>query len=156
MLRTSLLALALVTVAACGGKAPATSTVTSEPEATPGAHAEHHPDLPPAMAAFHDRMAPLWHAAPGPQRTADTCAAARELVELGGGIATADAPAGVTEPGWTDGVSRFRDALGALADDCRDHEGAELARTFAQVHGYFHDLMGMIPGAMPHEGHDGH
>lgn len=70
------LSLALL-VTACGGAPPATPTTPTGAEA--GEH--HHDDSgqPAPVRAFHDTLAPLWHADKGPDRIAKTCAQAKTL-----------------------------------------------------------------------------
>src|SRR5262245_449596 len=56
----------VVAIAACGGKKPATSTTTHDDHAMDGEHKGEHEGLPPTVTAFHDKLAPLWHADAGP------------------------------------------------------------------------------------------
>src|SRR5678815_1529463 len=73
MMKTTLSALLLA--AACGGGArtvPPTPTPQQQP-VTPA------PASKAAIDAFHDVLAPLWHAPESPERVAHTCAAVASM-----------------------------------------------------------------------------
>ena len=79
MSRTLTFAL-LICAAACGGKsrpaaAPATASEHAHEGSGSGAMQEEHAGMPAELTAFHDLLAPHFHAADGPQRLQDTCAA---------------------------------------------------------------------------------
>jgi len=64
-----IIALALAVATACGGNKDS----DSKPEAD---HHEHEMEnMSPALARFHDLLAPLWHAPPGTARVQSTCEA---------------------------------------------------------------------------------
>jgi hypothetical protein len=134
------IALALApTALGCGAATPAASpaNATTEETATAGTGAghghrhgasgepgKHHKDLPPALDAFHDRLAPVWHSTPGTERIAKACAEAKDL------RAKSDATADVE---LIDAVTKMEAACGA--EGRRDVESA-----LSAVHDRFHVL----------------
>jgi hypothetical protein len=107
----------------------------AKPEAKPGS-GEHHEmaNMPPAVNAFHEVLAPLWHAPKGDQRMTDTCAAIAGLQSGAAAVGSAklaNAPALV-------------DAVGGLAAVCSatPRDAAKFDAAFAKVHDAFHSLMG--------------
>jgi hypothetical protein len=145
MVRTLLVSTVLV-AAACGAKRPATSTVASEPSAPAKAPpAGDQPALLPAVTAFHDKLAPLWHAAPGPERTKDTCASATELGTLAEDVEHASLPAAVDATKWSTEAGKLHTALGELASDCATTHGANLPTLFETVHQDFHGVIELLP-----------
>ena len=95
MMRTLTVALlfSLGLTAACGGKDKGTSTTPGTGSAATGtAGGNAHEGLPPEMQAFHDVLAPRWHAAQGPQRLTDTCSAVPQFKSTADAIAVATPP----------------------------------------------------------------
>jgi hypothetical protein len=148
-----------VVVAACGGKSsPATTTTTTEGHDHAGhegheGHEEHleHPELTPEMTAFHDVLAPLWHAEAGPQRMADTCAAVDNMRGLGEQV-IAHPPATVDETAWVNEGSFLQNTLNELEASCANNgepdEGVlTFDAAFERVHEAFHAIMGLLPKA---------
>lgn len=140
------LALALAAaVAACGGKsAPKTSTVVHSDEM----HAQHD-GLPPEVAAFHDRLAPLYHAEPGKARTEETCAAVPDFNALVDNLGRAPAPPTVDATAWGEHVGTLRGSVGELAADC-GNGAAGFDAKFETLHDSFHALIEMLPEAEEH------
>src|SRR5215213_7130056 len=83
--------LALATIA-CGGAQPAAPAPPAANEQHEIAGEEHHAGTAPAISAFHDVLAPLWHADAGAMRTDDTCAAIPRFRDLAGDIITTVPP----------------------------------------------------------------
>lgn len=147
----SILFAILIVAAGCGGKSAEPTTPAPAPEggehAGHGAEHEHeggHPELTPEMHAFHDQLAPLWHAEPGPQRQADTCDSIPTLEQGVASIAAAPVPAGVDGATWTGAVGALDTSLDELQTSCA---GAEFDATFSTVHDRFHALMDLLPKA---------
>ena len=114
MTRWLVLALAL---SACGGKSP------PPPSAAPAKD---------AVAAFHDILAPLWHAEEGPQRVRDTCNAVAEMQTRAQAIADArkdQASASLVQ------------AVTELGKECGGGQ-AEFSEKLAAVHEAFHAVGG--------------
>nr|HEX4315145.1 hypothetical protein [Kofleriaceae bacterium] len=119
--------LAIVVVAACG----TSDSKPTEPKHEDGKHeeAEHHEmAMPPALDAFHKILAPHWHAAPGDQRTTDTCNAIPDFTR---GAATV-------------GAAPLVDAVTGLADACAasPRDPAKFDAAFQKVHEAFHAQLG--------------
>ncbi|MEZ4367898.1 MAG: hypothetical protein R2939_16705 [Kofleriaceae bacterium] len=149
----TLLGLALVMIG-CGGAARPTSTGPgAAPEAAPPpppapaedeAHA--HPDLPPALAAFHDVLAPRWHMEPGPARFEATCEAIDDLVEASDAVKGAPPPATVEAEAWAAAADELETGVVVVAMVCEDGS-AQFDEAFASLHDDFHRLLGLLEGA---------
>jgi hypothetical protein len=133
----------VVAAAACGGKSkPATSTVE---------HADHmqgkgdHGALPPTVAAFHDKLSPLWHAEPGAARVESTCGANGELDQLLEDVEQAGAPEGVDAAAWGERVTALRTSWSALGDDCVGNGSKDFDAKFGAAHDDFHALIELLP-----------
>ncbi len=136
MIRTIALALVL---AACGGKSS-----TPAPAPHTEAEGEHHEmeKMPPELVKFHDVLAPRWHAAKGPQRMTDTCAAIPDFKAAIVGIASAVPPAGTDATEWNNGTAELSQAVDGLDKTCQAHDAAAFEDAFLKVHQGFHHLMG--------------
>jgi hypothetical protein len=105
------------------------------PAAEPGSASEHHmPAMSPALDAFHKLLAPLWHAAPGEQRMADTC-------QLANGFQQDAARVGNETAG---GAPELIAAVKGLVDACAANPRtlAAFDAAFAKVHDAFHGMLG--------------
>ena len=114
MTRWLVLVLALA-LSACGGKSPPPSAPAKD-----------------AVAAFHDILAPLWHAEEGPQRVRDTCNAVAEMQTRAQAVADArkdQASASLVQ------------AVTELAKECGGSQ-AEFPEKLAAVHEAFHAVSG--------------
>lgn len=107
--------------------------------------------MPPVLAKFHDTLAPRWHAAQGPQRMADTCAALPELHRDAEAIAAAEAPKQGDPVAWSMGGKKLTEAVAALGATCRSKDADAFEPAFARVHETFHGLMEAAGG---HDGDD--
>ena len=54
-------------------------------------HHHMHDQFPKDVDAFHSVLAPIWHSAPGQERTQNACSKASEMEGLAKGIRTSDA-----------------------------------------------------------------
>lgn len=150
MIRTLTFAL-LISAAACGGKdkgAPATPASHEHPGEGSGEMMEHE-NLSPEMKAFHDLLAPRWHAAKGPQRMQDTCSAIEQFKASADAVAKATPPIPANADTWTAGTRALVAAVEELAKACPS--GGDFEAAFAKVHEAFHSLM--MQGAHHGEGH---
>ncbi len=146
MLRALAISSILLAVAACGGKAtPATSTTTSEHAGGEHAAGGHEHDFPAEVAAFHDKLSPLWHADPGAARTDSTCTATGELDQLAEGVQNAAAPANVDSAAWSQKVTELREALTRLGEGCLGTDHTSFDADFTAVHDAFHHLIALLP-----------
>lgn len=145
MMRTVLFAIAVAAaVAACGGKSkPATSTVSSQPAGNPGDEHEH--SFPAEMGAFHDKLAPLWHADEGQPRVAETCAATGELDALAAGVKNGAVPAGVDPAKYGERADALIASIVKLSAACGSPDRATFDADFGGVHSAFHALIELLP-----------
>ena len=148
MMRSVLFSVAII--AACGGKsAPATSTVSSEPA---GNHGEAHAhDFPAELGAFHDKLAPLWHADSGQARVDQTCAATGELDALAANVKQAPPPAGVDPIVWGAKADALAESVFKLSAACGESTRATFEPDFEAVHGAFHRMIELLPATEEHE-----
>jgi hypothetical protein len=122
---------AITSLAACGG-APAAPATPTGAEAGEHRHHDHdgkgkdHDDgaQPAPVRAFHEALAPLWHADKGPERVAKTCAEAPALKAKAEATSNADLVA----------------ATVALVAECDKAGRPEFEARFAAVHERFHAL----------------
>lgn len=120
----------VVFVAACGGK----QVVAPAPEP------EHHEDpameqeeasMPPALKAFHDVLAPIYHDEDKAERTGNACAQADQMAELAAKV---------------DGGEELVGAVGALQQDCATNKDPdEIDLSLGSVHSAFHNLLDAKP-----------
>jgi cytochrome c556 len=151
---TALLVVLLVAGVACGGKAKPDATATS-PDGQKHQKQEmgqmtemsqkHEPgevaNMRPEIAKFHDTLAPRWHAEPGQQRMADTCAAIAQFRADADAIAASQAPSGGDAAAWSAGGKQLTEAVAALEKICQAKDAAAFEPAFERVHTAFHGLM---------------
>ena len=149
------LLVAALTVLGCGGANPDPSEPLEsarngqkhevghrEPgKAEPGKAEHDEMAMPAPVKAFHDVLAPRWHAERGPKRTADTCAALGEFHRGADAIAAAPAPQGRDATAWSAAGVQLVDAVGGLDAACKAGDAAGFETAFAQVHERFHAAM---------------
>ena len=150
MMRTVLLAIAVAAAtAACGGKSkPADSTVTSQPAGNPGEEHEH--SFPAEMGAFHDKLAPLWHADSGQARIDETCAATGELDALAAGVKNGAVPAGADPATYGERADALVASVVKLSAACGSADRATFDADFGGVHSAFHALIELLPATEEH------
>jgi len=145
MMRTLTVALLLAS-AACGGKdkAPATTTAAHEHheggEGSGGGGMEHE-NLSPELEAFHDLLAPKWHADKGPKRIADTCGAIEQFKVAADTVGKATPPVPANADTWTTGTRALVAAVAELETACKAKNDAGFEAAFPKVHDGFHVLM---------------
>ncbi len=145
----------VVTAAGCGGKGKSETTADPCKDPCNDKMMEHHEgeghegeehNLTPEMSAFHDVLAPLWHAEVGPDRTSQTCAESGHMLDLANDIQNASAPERADSESWANAVRDLMLAITALQDSCPDAaNGVTPDDAFAGVHEAFHGLMELIP-----------
>jgi hypothetical protein len=133
-MRARIAALALALAAACGGRQ------TAGPTGGGATGGDGHPEMPPGLTAFHDLLAPLWHAPEGDQRADDTCAAVEPLRQRAGDLVIAPAPAAAAsdESGWRDATAALVHAVEELRAACAEDGRPAFATAFHDVHEAFH------------------
>jgi len=144
-LRTTAIALLLL---GCGSSEPA-STATTTP-ASKAAQPEHgkdeHHRLTPELQAFHDQLAPRWHAAKGDERRKDTCTAVPEFKTRAAAVQSAAAPATVDAAAWQKAGADLVAAVGTLETACGGSDAAAFDAAFESVHTSFHHAMELMMG----------
>jgi hypothetical protein len=151
------LSLLLTTVACAKADAPTTTPIDdAQPAAVAGdssatdGHGEHahEHDFAGSVDAFHDTMAPLWHAEPGPARATDTCAAAADLATKAESIVAEDAPEAASDAeAWktaSAGLVASVQQLQAVCADSTEAAEASFDDTFKSVHEAFHVLVALV------------
>lgn len=126
------------------------------PDGGEGGEAEAMAALPPPVEAFHQALAPRWHAEPGAQRMADTCAAIPELRSRADAIVAAPAPAGRDAAAWELGGKQLAEAAAALEAPCQARDAAAFEAAFTQVHERFHGVLEAATGERGEHGDSGH
>ena len=150
----------LFLVVACGGgetpttTAPATPMAEEKPAAAPEEHGEHG-KLSPELDAFHEILAPRWHADPGPQRAVDTCAAIADFKTRAAAVKSAAAPAGAEATAWSEAGTKLETSVVALEAECTAGaaDQAKFDAAFSAVHDAFHHAMELGAGGHGKEHH---
>jgi hypothetical protein len=149
-LGTSLVMLVVLT-AGCGSSEPATATTPAEPP--PAEHHEQamdeHHQLTPELQAFHDQLAPRWHAEKGEARRKDSCGAIADFEAKAAAVQSAAAPAGVDAAGWQKAGADLVAAVKELETACGGSDMAAFETAFEAVHRSFHAAMELAIGEHP-------
>lgn len=115
-MKTALIALFSLALFACNHDA-APAAAPAEKDAK-----DDHGNLSAPVKAFHDEMAPLWHADKSPERTAKTCEHAPALQAKAAAVGD-------------------KDLIGATSDlaaECSKTDRPDFEAKFAEVHKKFH------------------
>ena len=103
--------------------------------------AEEH-NFPPSVAAFHDVMAPLWHAPAGEQRAQEICVQSSQLVANVDIIQQSETPDKVKSNEWSRAVKNLSQTVSELEQQCDDKQPPEPA--LGEVHEAFHQLIKLL------------
>lgn len=142
--------LALMLAAGCGGAGqgsppPLETARDSQPHdvraAKHGGDAEEMVVMSPEVKAFHDVLAPRWHAERGAGRMADTCAAIPELRKGADAITAAKPPERAEPAEWTASARELGAAVAALGETCQASDAAKFEPAFTAVHERFHAVL---------------
>jgi len=109
-------------------------------EAEGEAHHEHG-NLPPALASFHEAIAPVWHSDPGAVRIGLACDNAATLRERAAAVSAEAPPAGQDADAWQAAAASLTAATDALATECGSPEHAAVEDELTAVHQAFHGLI---------------
>lgn len=90
-----------------------------------------HEDFPPALRAFHDVFAPIWHGDPGESRAVAACQALDQLVETSGP------------------VGALGDSAGDAGETAEDAADDEISSESSTVGGPFVSAIGRLQEACP-------
>jgi hypothetical protein len=143
-------ALISVLVAGCGGAgqgSPAPLETARNGQQHEVSVAKRHVDndemiaMTPEVKAFHDALAPRWHAEHGAKRMADTCAAVPELRNGAEAIAKATPPERAEPADWTGNARQLGEAVTALGATCQANDADKFEPAFAAVHERFHAVL---------------
>lgn len=139
-------------LAACGSKQPAPAAPAHTDTGMSGEHdmASMEAGMSPEMKAFHDVLAPRWHADKGPQRMKDTCTALPDFQRDADAIAKATPPRSAHADTWTASTKQLVAAVGELDTTCKANDATSFEAAFQKVHESFHGVMGAA-GIMPDE-----
>jgi hypothetical protein len=153
-MRTLIASLAFLVAVGCGGKSKSDAVdpckdkkmMEEHHEEGGGEEAGEHPELTPEMAGFHDVLAPLWHADPGPDREANACDNGGELLNAAAAIQDAGPPEGVSGGDWDANVQVLMLSIQDLMDTCSgSSKNLTFDQAFGAVHDGFHGLMDLLP-----------
>jgi hypothetical protein len=150
----------LALAAGCGSSEPATSRPATSGAPAPGAqpaaaHEEEHHRLTPELQAFHDQLAPRWHASKGEARTKDTCGALADFKARAADVKAASAPAAVEPASWQRAGTELVEAVNGLATACGGKDPAAFDAAFEAVHTSFHRAMELVAGEHDMRGEHG-
>ena len=111
-----------------------------------GSAAEHEHDFSPEVGAFHDLMAPKWHAPAGDARQADTCGAVVAFKDAAAKIGAAAVPAkaAAQEGSWHNAVADLNIAIGGLESACAAAGRPSFDAAFQDLHDAFHRLVALV------------
>lgn len=93
------------------------------------------------LKAFHDTLAPLWHAPKGPDRVAKTCAQAMTMNDKASAIGAAPPPVKGDAAAWKAEAGELSGATRALVAECETEGRPKFEERFAAIHEHFHKVM---------------
>ena len=137
-------------VAGCGGAGPSSPPPLDTArdnqkhevhEARHRAEGDETVAMTPEVKAFHDVLAPRWHAEHGAKRMADTCAALGELRTGAEAIARATPPERAEPADWKGSARELGEAVSALGETCKANDAGKFEPAFAAVHERFHAVL---------------
>jgi hypothetical protein len=143
-------AILLAGCSSTGTNAAATSATTSSAPAAKSERAEgheraeahEHGDLGASLNAFHEVLAPLWHATKGDARTGSTCDAASDLHERALAVDSGGPPANAADPdGYKANAKALVVAVDDLGTECQKSGRPDFDAKFSKVHDAFHAVM---------------
>ena len=142
--RTGLLTIALLGCASSPPRAAEGTTAATHPENAGGERGHrHHHDLPAAVTAYHDVLAPLWHSDAGAARDTRTCEQAATLGERAAAVQAMPVPerAQSQEAAWRSAVTQLVGTTSALGTACGATPRGDIAAALGAVHTAFHGLL---------------
>ena len=111
-----------------------------------GEHRGEPENLPPAVAAFHEAMGPVWHSEPGAARGALACQSSAAFTERARAVSAEAAPAGADAAAWQTAAVSLSQAVAALATECGTPAHANAEQRLSAMHDAFHALTELVPG----------
>jgi hypothetical protein len=140
-------------VAACGGGGKAEPDDTT-PEPTVPPKPVVLPSDGDPLDAFHDLLAPLWHAV-GPTRMQEVCGSHAALVARVAAVRKAGAPGDLDESAWNASLEKVEKTIAAMKGPCGGSDTTKFESAFTDVHWAFHDYMDLVVGDHGHGIGDG-
>jgi hypothetical protein len=131
--------LVLLLAIACSKKEPTPAPAAAQKTG------EHDMEMPSELKAFHDVLAPRWHAEKGAQRMKDTCAAVPDFLAAQSALVKAP-PAGANLDTWVAGNKALVGAIGELDSACKANDATGFEAAFQKVHEGFHVLLAAAGG----------
>jgi hypothetical protein len=133
----------LICASGCGGTSKPAATTTEQQHEGSAAPEEEHAEMPAELAAFHDLLAPRFHAAEGPQRLQDTCGAIEQFRSAADAVGKATPPVTANADTWTAGTRALVQAVDELATACTTNDVGTFDAAFTTVHERFEALAAM-------------
>jgi hypothetical protein len=146
----------LLVAAACGSSEPAPGATTPAAGEAGEGQADHHHELTPELDAFHELLAPLWHADKGEARRSKTCSSMPDFKTKAAAVKGAAAPASVDAAAWTGAGGELEAAVSGLETACAGADLAAFEPAFEAVHTKFHGAMELVAGKHEHGPGKGH
>ena len=140
-MKRSLAPLSLLLAIACGSSEPSPGATT--PASGEGKE-DHHHKLTPELDAFHQLLAPLWHADKGEARRSKTCGAVPDFKMKAAAVKAAAAPASVEAATWSSAGAELEAAVTGLETACGGTDPAAFEPAFEAVHSRFHGAMELV------------
>jgi hypothetical protein len=137
MIKKACLLVALPLCVACGSKQTQETHEEHASHEEQGKHEEHEHNMPASLHAFHDVLAPLFHAPSGPDRVTSTCAHAAELRDKAAAV-EADTDHGAT---WKEASTALTVATRDLSAACDADGRPHVEDKLGDVHTRFHAVM---------------
>ena len=119
-----------------------------------GSGDKHEHKFPAVVGAFHDVMAPLWHADEGAKRVDDTCSAVSAFLTQAEQVIAAPVPAEAAsqDAAWKAAAGQLKAAVAALQAGCAATGRPDFAAQFHAVHEAFHHLIALLRGGVGQNG----
>jgi hypothetical protein len=95
------------------------------------------------LRAFHEVLAPIWHAEEGPQKITDACDAAERMIARAGDLVGAPPPAGAqgNEEAWRTTTKSLVNAAQGLKTACAADGRPAVPEALRAVHEAYHMLV---------------
>lgn len=136
-------------LAACGGKEPVEDTLPTGPVKPATLPSDGSP-----IDAFHDLLAPLWHAV-GPTRMQQVCNSQPELATRAEAVRKAGSPGDLDAGAWSASLDKVEKTLAGLKGPCGGTDTTRFEAAFTALHWAFHDYMDLVVGDHGHGIGDG-
>lgn len=128
-----------------------------------GEHGGEHGELPAEVTAFHDALAPVWHAEEGQVRRDAACENIHVLDGAADDVEAMSVPEGVDENAWHAATDDLMADVDVVAGAC-EGDADDVEAKLSEVHDAFHAIVELLnpeeheghEAGESHEGHEGH